>query len=165
MGTLKKYFVYVLDTEETILDEGIDSITLSRKEYSGLLYLLSSHQMLDAVLNSQNFRCDSCRSFSLPAKALYSALEKITTDDDVTEMIVSALRITTEIDQRDIELLEQPDEILEKLFSEPEELNEIKKSISDGRFCIKEGEIYSFPFDECVFVFNRDCSCSRILHA
>lgn len=165
VGNLKKYYVYVFDTEETILDEGIDSISLSRKEYSGLLYLLSSHQVLGAVLNNQNFRCDSCRCFSLPAVALCSALEKITTDDEVTEMILSALWSTTEIDQRVIDLLDQPEEIIKKIFTSPDEYNEIKKAISDDRFCIKEGEIYRFPFEECVFVFNRACSCSRILHA
>lgn len=168
MGTLKKYFVYVLDTEETILGEDIGSLTLSRRRYSGLLSSLSEHHALDAVLNKQNFRCASCRSFSLSAKALYSALEKIKTDDEAAEMLISALRTATEMDQGYLDLLNQPDEIVEKIFSDPEKYEEylaIKNSLADGGFIVREGEIYRFPFDECVFVFDPACSCNHILHA
>lgn len=162
---LKKYCVYVVDTEESFLAEGIDSLTLSKKEYSEFLVLLSSHHALDIILNSQNFRCGSCRSFSLPAKALYSALEKIQTDDDVAEMMVSALRIPTEFGQGNIELLDQPDEIREKIFRDPDEYQDIKDVFSDGNYIIEQGEVCRFPFDECVFIFNRACECTRILHA
>ena len=161
---MKKYCVYVVDTDKSILTEGIDSLTLSRKEYSEFLSLLSSHHSLDTVLNSQDFRCGSCRSFSLPAKALYSALKKIQTDDEVAEMMVSALRISTEFCVRDIELLDQPDEIREKIFRDPEDYQEIKDVLSDGTYIIEKGEVYRFPFDECVFIFNKDCNCNRILH-
>lgn len=162
---LKKYCVYVVDTEKSILGEGIDSLTLSRKEYSEFLGLLSSHHVLDAILNSQNFRCGSCRSFSLPAKALYSALEKIQTDDEVAEMMVSALRIPTEFGEGDIDLLDQPDEIREKIFREPEGYHDRKDVFFGGNYIIEQGEVCRFPFDECVFIFNSSCECTRILQA
>lgn len=162
---LKKFCVYVVDTERSILAEGIDSLTLSRKEYSEFLCSLSSHHALDTILSSQNFRCDSCRSFSLSAKALYSALEKIQTDDEVAEMIVSALRLPTEFGHGDIDLLDQPDEIREKIFRDPDEYQDRKDVFSNGNYIIEQGEVCRFPFDECVFIFNRACHCTRILHA
>lgn len=162
---MKKYCVYVVDTDKSILTEGIDSLTLSRKEYSEFLGLLSSHHALDTILNSQNFRCGSCRSFSLPAKALYSALKKIKTDDEVAEVMVSTLRIPTEFGEGDIDLLDQPDEIREKIFRDPEDYQDIKDVFSDGNYIVEQGEVCRFPFDECIFIFNRACECTRILQA
>ena len=162
---MKKYCVYVVDTDKVILGEGIDPLTLSRNEYSEFLGLLSSHDALDTILNSQNFRCGSCHSFSLPAKALYFALKKIQTDDEVVGMMVSALRIPTEFCEGDIDLLDQPDEILEKIFRNFEDYQDRKNVISDGNYIIEQGGVFRFPFDECVFIFNKDCNCNRILHS
>ena len=162
---MKKYCVYVVDTDKSILVEGIDSLTLSRKEYSEFLGLLSSHHALDTILNSQSFRCGSCHSFSLPAMALYSVLEKIKTDDDVAEIIFSALRIPTELSQGDIDLWNQPEEIREKIFRDPDEYQDVNDVLSDGNYMVEQGEVCRFPFDECIFIFKKACHCSRILHA
>lgn len=66
---LKKFHVYVVDTDTSFLAEDADSLTISRKEYSGTLGLLSSHNALDAILNSQTFRCGLCRSFFSPRRS------------------------------------------------------------------------------------------------
>lgn len=162
---MKKYCVYVVDTEKSILAESNDSLTLSRKEYSNFLGLLSSHHALDTILNSQNFRCRTCRSFSLPAKALYSALKKIPTDDEVAETIVLSLRIPTEFNQVDLSFTDQPAEIIEKIFHDPDEYQDLKNVFSKKNYIIEKGEVFRFPFDECVFIFNKGCECNRIFHA
>lgn len=162
---MKKYCVYVVETERALPAEGNDSLTLSRKKYSEFLCLLSSRKALDAILQSQTFRCASCLSFSLPAKTLYSALAKIQTDDEVAEMMVFALRRPTEFGEGDIYLLDQPGEIREKMFRDTDEYQEMQDVFADGNYIIEYGEVCRFPFEEVVFIFDRACSCTRILHA
>ena len=163
---MKKYFVNIVDDEtENYPINHLDSLTISRKQYTELLCILSEHKIIDEILGNQSFSCGLCRSFSLPAKSLYSTLKKIERDDDTAEALSCALLMNTDIEPWYFEMLEQPIEIIEKNFVDAADFYEIQDSLRYDEFIIEEEEVYRFPFEECVFVFDARCSCSRIFHS
>jgi hypothetical protein len=162
---LENFFVYIVDDENgNYPTEDFNSFTISRKQYTEFLYMLSEYKIIDEILKKQIFSCGSCRSYSLSAKALYSTLKKIERHNNVAEILSSSLRQSTSIEPFYFELLGQPSEIVEKALEDGDNFYEIKDSLTTGEFIIEEGVVYQLP-EECFFVFDARCSCNRILRS
>lgn len=163
---MKKFFINIVDDEtKTYPVEGWNKITISRKQYTELLCNISEANSIDVLLKTQIFSCGQCRSFSVTAEHLYSVLNKIAQDENIAEIIASHLKAHTDIDSWYFELLDQPDEISEKYLGDDDDFYDILDKLKSGNFIIEEGEVFEFPYEECVFVFDPRCSCSRILRS
>ncbi|MDO5673760.1 MAG: hypothetical protein Q4G66_02410 [bacterium] len=162
---VKKYFIYVVEADSPTLFEGIGFATISRKEYSDFLARIADQGVLSSILDSQTFQCTTCRTYSLPAKALYRAASIIEKDDPVAEILAITLCLRTELSSGDLSLLELPQEIIEKLFDDPEESANVQAAVSEGKYFMNNGEVFLLPYDECFFVFNKKCRCNRYVHA
>jgi len=111
----------------------------------------------------QNFSCRRCLSFSIPVQPLVSVLEKITEINFVAEIIVFKLKERTIIDPWYFDLLDKPPEIREKIIDDDDYFYDIQDELKKGTFSLEGEEVVQYPFDECVFVFDTECTCKRIM--
>jgi len=131
-------------------------------EWLSLLHL-SEFNALDELLQCQLFSCGKCRSFSVSFQPLYSILKKIERQDAVAEILLSNLRESTSIEPCYFDLLDQPDETRERILGDDEDYYDMQDVLKSGNFIIEDEVVYEFPYEECSFVFDANCSCNRIL--
>lgn len=163
---MEKYFINIgNDESNNHQTECFNSLTITFKQYTRLLCLLSEHQKIDAILKNQTFSCGTCHSFSLSAKSLYSTLQTLKQDEEIVVSISSGLRVSTDINPWYFELLDETRATLESLLDDVDDFYEKKDLLLTGEFIIEEECVYQFPFDECCFVFDTKCACNRILHS
>lgn len=163
---MKKYFVTIIDDKIGFnLIESHNNLTITRKQYTEFLYNFSKFYSIDELLKCQIFSCGKCLSFSVTAQPLYSFINKICQYDEVAELILSNLKTSTDIDPWYFELLDQPDEVIEKALGDHDNYLDIQHTLRSGNFVIEEGVVFQFPYEECAFVFDAKCTCNRIFRA
>ena len=90
---MRKYFVYIAENElRTYPDEDVDSLFITRKQYTELLCSIHKMDSVNALLKYQIFSCGQCRSFSVTAQPLYAILQKIEQRNDIAEILSSNLK-------------------------------------------------------------------------
>ena len=166
MKSLGKYFVTIVEDKMGLNPiEDHHSLTITRKQYAELLCCFSKFDSINELLKCQIFSCGKCLSFSVTAQPLYSALNRICQYDEVAEIISNNLKISTDIDPWYFEMLDQPDEMREKALGDHDNYHDIQHTLRSGDFVIEGGVVFQFPYEECAFVFDENCTCNRIFRA
>lgn len=161
---MEKYLVNIKDGNKgTYPIEHHNAVSISREQYTELLLNLGEVTSIEELLKQRLFSCGKCRSFSLAAFPLYSALAKIDQNDLVAEIITPCLKERTDIHSIYFELLGKPDEIIEKYLDKDDDFYEIQHELQTGNYVIEDGEVFRYPFEECVFVFDENCTCRQIM--
>ena len=166
MKSLGKYFVNIVEDKMGLNPiEDHHSLTITRKQYTELLCCFSKFDSINELLKCQIFSCGKCLSFSVSAQPFYSILKKIYHHDEVAEIISNNLKRGTDIEPWYFELLDQPDEWKEKALGDEDNFYDIQHTLKSENFVIEDGVVFQFPFEECTFVFDANCTCNGILRA
>lgn len=161
---MKKYCFYIKGNRAEIYPiEHRHGVSISQEQYTEMLLALSKVISIEDFLKQRLFSCGKCRSFSVPAHPLCAVLAKLEELDPVAEIAAPCLKARTDIYPLYFELLGKPDEIIEKYLDKDDFFYEIQDELQAGDYVIENGEVYQFPYDECVFVFDEKCSCSQIM--
>lgn len=161
---MKKYCFYIKGNRAEFdpIEHG-HGVSISHKQYTEMLLAVSKVISIEDFLKQRLFSCGKCRSFSMPAHPLLAVLAKLEEFNPVAEMAASSLKVRADVDPIYFELLGKPDEIIEKYLDKDDFFYEIQDELQAGDYVIENGEVYQFPYDECVFVFDEKCSCSQIM--
>lgn len=134
------------------------------RQYNEFLQVLIEFSLLDNFLKCRFFSCQKCRTFSVKVPAFYKLLKELEEHNDFAAALVYDLKENVDIESWQLELSDQPAEIIEKFLDKdtdyPEMLNEAIKDL-----VVEDEMVFRFPYEDCSFVFDTTCDCNRILRA
>lgn len=143
---MKKYLLHITD----------------RKVYTDFLVVLSDRNSLDVILKNQTFRCKTCGSFTVPVKPLHSALKVVQEEAIFAEELLEGICEFVPVEPWYLDLVDKPDEVVEKLVEDMGDYLEAKEILSSGEFFVEDESVYQLPYDECAFVFDPQCECRNL---
>ena len=144
---------------EVDYEDDSDYVVLPRAYYLEFIELIRKARVYDVFQNSTQFICDTCKSFILPAQALYWLLGKMDQEHELylEHDIVYELRsIVTKTFKMSYEECSQYDD--GKLSRVPF-LYEPNGEYVEG----EDGYPLILACDELVFRFRRQCACGGII--
>ena len=149
---MKRFIIEISDERSPQLDQE-DRSNLSTREYLDLIGCFKKATLCDEIKENISVTCDICKSFILPFRTLYFAMENDFYDID----------FKYEIKDKVMEVVYLSNEEWSKYFVEG--LRNIDFICYDNGTLItdSEGNPYRLLWEECAIIFNSKCGCNTVM--